>query len=193
LLFGVAVSALTFAHSGEAKLSIPKTLEQYFDAADLVAVATITDYRSLHVDGARCAVQYSALIVEQFKPGENAASISFGRYDGLAVGHTYLLFLKYVSDPSAARRELAENGLLFGPKENVPELVSCHGIVPGFAFDPDAAWEIKDGSVTIVGLLPQSLPKTIAIVEGATAEWFLRGPDVFSYLQRLQADRVREK
>jgi hypothetical protein len=111
--------------------------------------------------------------------------LSFGRFDGLEVGKSYLLFFKYITDPTVVYNEFVSNGAEFGLEKEITDILMCNGSIPGLSFDQETAWEIKDGFINIFGLLPQSLPKSIYVYDKGTADWYLSSTDVFSYLRKI--------
>jgi hypothetical protein len=191
----IIILALTiFLGASNANVVRPRPLDEDFALADQVVAVTIIDTHAEYVRGNKCARRYKSKTIEKFKPiaPENGSRhhgagemLSFGRYGGLEVGKSYLLFFKYVTDPTVVYNEFVTNGAKFGPEKEMIDILMCNGTIPGLSFDQETAWEIKDGFVNIFGLLPESLPKSIYVYDNAVADWYLSSADVFSYLRKI--------
>ena len=142
----------------EARVENVVVLDEY-RRADLVLLVQIKQEDALTQEGATCGIRYTGSVRETFKSSPKLASsnIVFGRQDGLVRGHLYLLFLKYITDPSdyyetlRKRLDLPEQPAI--EKQKDIERIKCEGIVPGIVYETRSAWEVKLSYVIVEGFV----------------------------------------
>ena len=184
----VAIVAMFTPGTAAASIYQPPPIIEVFLESDVVILAKIDAVQEERVGGEPCGNRYDAQIVKAFKTGPRHAGktqISFGRIDGLSPGRTYILFLRYISEPSEigqripadSRTETSSNGAL--------DFITCNGIVPGFEIHRNFAWEVTGIYVRIDGFLPALWPKSIRRT-GWVIWWRVSKEDLLAYLEKLR-------
>ena len=127
-IFGVDLYAKTVRY---------RELHELYSYADVIVYGDILSGEVSFHEDTSCGAKYSIKVSDIFK-GENIPSvINFGRYFGLKIGSSYLVFMKW-SDGTANR----ENSFLnTAPKE----LITCDGLIPGYLYFGDGLFENEGG------------------------------------------------
>jgi hypothetical protein len=91
LLSAMPILACAFAAFATSISRVP--VSELFQEADVVALAQVTEGRTLGVGDQTCGATYEALVLDGLKGVRAGATIKFGHYSGYEVGTRYLLFL----------------------------------------------------------------------------------------------------
>jgi len=170
------------------------SIQREFRDADSVLLVEVDQEDRLNVRGISCGTRYRAIVKEVFKTsfGINNGHIIFGRHEGLIPGRRYLLFLKYIADPSeyydTIRQQTDLPDETLTQKEHTIELVKCGNIVPGFIYRTRAAWEVKLSYVVVEGVRPD-MPDSIRAWSPEPLQWLISRDDLFLYLRTLTSKR----
>jgi hypothetical protein len=175
----------------DARIEAMPSIQESFESAEAVLSVRVDDEKILHEGRAPCGSRYRGIVLQKFKGSfEPTQEITFGRFRGLEVDRTYLLFINYDKDPEAVFKWTKERFDLPDPKDirekkQIINMIKCNGLIPGFIVNPRAAWKIEQGYVVIAGRRPEEMPKSIRIDEAQSLGWLLYKDDLFSYLRRL--------
>jgi hypothetical protein len=163
-------------------------IQKAFESADAVLVAEIVAEEKLYEGDSQCGTRYLGRVQRKFKEHFAATGdeITFGRYPQYARGTSYLLFLKYQSDPLVAYESRNASASIGDYERKYIDFIRCGGIVPGFVADVRMVWHVLRGHVVVGGRVPDDLPKSARVYsDKAAAESLIRTEDLFSYLEML--------
>lgn len=128
----------------------------------VIVHATITSAVPQFIDDIECGTRYTATVLTSFRqaPQKNAPQeITFGRWPGLEVGRSYVLFLNQVSDTDFYRIWLSN---IPEPEERLMAVARCNGLAPGLETDR-SEWSVVGDKVEIRGVLPHPWPNAIPV------------------------------
>ena len=166
---------------------VTPSIKDLFEAADTLVVARVVDSESL----GDCGTRYTATLLMTFKGKPATAdkeAIKFGRWNTLETGTDYLLFLSYVADPRAFLERIPADERAKHPEQEILEALACHGLVPGYEFDPSIVgyFDHQDFVLpTTAGYLgaPNDLPQPVTRID--ILEYVTTRSGLFAYLERL--------
>jgi hypothetical protein len=199
----VAIVCLFWAGCVTASMRKLPNIDSAFYKADVVILLRVKSVDNRFIGKLECGTRYRGAVIQLFKSDTNrklklGEIFTFGRSEGLSVGHEYLLFLTRVSD-AAREVERVESEIGFtppvarGPSLSTQEklaIATCSGLIPGYRFDNDMAWPIEYGGVTVFGLFPKSaIPSSIRVEYQNGPQRVLRAADVFRHFTYLSKQR----
>ncbi|MEX1153083.1 hypothetical protein [Parvibaculum sp.] len=188
-----------------ADVLIPRPIEEHIDRSDIVALVQIETATAVYFDTEQCGVRYVAKVVRPFKENddpEQSDRIEFGGGGTLEVGQYYIVFLKYFGSVDEYHQDLVRRLSRWSDQSELRELnekdeawiegmITCDGLVPGFAFDSEVAWRTYDNFVDIGGMRPRPFPESVHIVFDEIAGRTVDAGDLFLFLDR--ASKANEK
>jgi hypothetical protein len=171
-------------------------LAEALRTANFVVIGKITNLETHFVGDAECGTKYTATISTVIKNDSQTfdnKEVSFGRFPGLSHGREYILLLNYVSNIE----EIVEDVSALVPRpethQHAIELVKCNGIVPGYYFNLNMAWEVVGDKVLIENRLPPDFLRSQARKrkQGSAVVWEVRKVRLLSYLRKLTSHTKR--
>jgi hypothetical protein len=190
--FVVVILALQGTSTASARIEVMLSIQEYFESADLVVEARIDSEEPIRQRDGECGIRYQATVLHEFKnsPQIRGRQLTFGRFAGLYSRETYVLFLRYETDPEAAYREVKERYDLPDPntnegKERISMTIKCDGLFPGLVYNAKTAWDVRDNGVAIEGILPFDFPRNIRKSQADKLLWLVQKDDLFAYLRSL--------
>jgi len=193
-MFIAVILALQDASTASARIEVMLSIQEYFESADIVVEVRIDSEEPIHQRGEQCGSRYQGTVLHEFKssPQIRDRKLTFGRFAGLYPRETYLLFLRYETDPEAMYRKIKELYDLPDPstseeKEQIVMTIKCNGLVPGLVYNARTVWDVRDNGVVIEGILPFNFPQSIRKSQADKLLWLVRKDDLYAYLQSLGA------
>jgi hypothetical protein len=138
--------------------------------ADFVVEAKILSVDAVEVAGDSCGSRYRARVAEVFKskfPLAAGDTIEFGRTQRLVPGRSYILFVRYVSDPQAVYDnavQLHPDLAAYDDRDKTMAIIACQGLVPGYEFESLLHLEVRADTVYQSGFAPPPLPDTVPVI-----------------------------
>jgi hypothetical protein len=178
----------------EARVGRVLSIREYFNMARLVVLAQIDDQEEVYEGQEQCGVRYHATVLESFKglDEKDSKKILFGRYEGLKLYNTYLLFINYENDVNSSYENMAKEFGFHDSRKNIMDLVACKGMVPGYVFNRKIQWEAVSHDVYFFGLIPEEMPSSIHVFQAAEGpNWSISTDELFPYLRTLRDHFVR--
>ena len=183
------------AHSEE----LPSLASEY-STSDIVASVEVIAKNIQRVNGTTCGTRYTGVIIRSFKlVGEkHALKLTFGRAEGLELGHDYLLFFQRIGDLNSEYANFERKIVLADQPVRKADaelsraeklaIIQCQNLIPGLIFDNRMRWPIQKGDLIASGLFPRgSIPTTIRVDDTSGPQHQLRATDVYRYLDGLKA------
>jgi hypothetical protein len=169
--------------------------------AALVVLAQIDDQEELHEGQELCGFRYNATILENFKESSIKGSsinkpkkIIFGRYSGLKLYETYLLFLNYENNVSSSYERMAKEFGFYDKRKNIMNLIACNGTVPGYVFNRKIQWQVASRDVYFFGLIPEEMPPSVRVFQSEEGpNWSIPTDDLFPYLRKLREGAAKRE
>lgn len=186
------VAVMQGASTASARIEVMLSIQEYFESADLVVEVRVDSEEPIYQRKGECGTRYQATVLHEFKsfPQIRGRQLTFGRFAGLYSRETYILFLRYETDPEAVYREVKERYDLPDPttseeKEQITMTIKCDGLFPGLVYNGRVAWAVRDNGVAIEGILPFDFPQSIRKSQADTLLWLAQKDDLFAYLRSL--------
>ena len=182
--------------TADASLWPMESIEQSFQAAEMVVLLRVDESQTVDVEGDVCGFRYTATVLTSFKGGKDLENrqIQFGRFKGLDEEKTYLAFLERHDDPEVEYRKIRDANKLpdiedEAEKKKAMTLVACKGMVPGLAFNDRFTWPVALNYVIITGLTPANFPDNVRVYPTDSAQLWVQKQDLFSYLRGLNSQK----
>jgi hypothetical protein len=157
-------------------------VREEYRRADLVLLVRIEEEDALMHNGETCGVRYTGSGLIQAR---RCSERRIWPQRGAEARRLYLLFLRYITDPSDYYETLrVRENLLEEPaaeKQKSVEFLKCGGIIPGLVYEVRSAWEVKLSYAIVEGIRP-GLPKSVRVWTSPDLMSSFNKDDFFAYL-----------
>lgn len=194
LLLSIAAILLVLCNAPAVATIKVINIKKAFMSSDAVLFVRVSDGVEQERNGELCGERYVGKVLAKFKGSGIQAELKFGRWKTLRVGGRYILFLKKRTSIKAEYRRIRDEFHLpevsGAERRDVLKRIACGGLVPGYEFDPEMAWEVYGESVLIEGIRPDELrDQRLGHDEVEPLLWSVPTDELFSYFKALRRDK----
>jgi hypothetical protein len=158
-----------------------------FEKATSVVSIVIRRVSRVGVGGEECGVKYEGEIINVFKGStlKTGQAITFGRDLSLLYGHQYILFLNNYQNAQEYYQHIKKDAGFDRSFDESLSAIICGGIIPGYIYNQDLAWEILDQEVYMHEKLPSSIGTVLHVLKKNEQNWVVRKKDLLDYFSTL--------